>query len=139
MSEQDNLRLVQEGYGDFGRGDIATLLEKFADDIEWVVPGPKSTPLAGIYRGKNEVAGFFKRLSDLAEISSFEPRQFVAQGDTVVAMGRETGRVKSTGRTFVSEWAMAFKVRNGKVVKFQEYADTANIAAAFSATQVASA
>jgi len=139
MSEQENLRLVQEGYADFGRGDVASLLGKFAEDIEWVIPGPKANPLAGAYQGKSQVAEFFKRLSDLTEISSFEPREFVAQGDMVVALGRETGRVKSTGRTFVSEWAMAFIVRNGKVVRFQEYADTANLAAAFSSAQVASA
>jgi len=29
----------------------------------------------------------------------FEPQEFVAQGDTVVVLGREAGRVKSTGRT----------------------------------------
>jgi len=137
MSEQDNLRLVQEGYGDFSRGDIQTLLGKFADDIEWVIPG--SNPLSGTYKGRNRVGDFFKRLSDLTEISAFEPREFIAQGDKVVVLGRETGQVKSTGRTFQSDWAMAFTLRDGKVVRFQEYADTANLEAAFSTAQRASA
>ena len=139
MSEQDNLRIVQEGYADFARGDVQTLLGKFADDIEWVIPGSKNNPLAGTYKGRNRVAEFFKLLSDLTEISTFEPREFVAQGDKVVVLGRETGRVKSTGRGFQSDWAMAFTLRNGKIVKFQEYTDTANLEAAFSGAQSASA
>ena len=137
MSEQDSLRIVQEGYRDFSRGDIQTLLGKFADDIEWVIPG--SNPLSGTYKGRNHVGEFFKRLSDLTEITAFEPHEFVAQGDQVVVLGRETGQVKSTGRTFQSDWAMAFTLRNGKVVRFQEYADTANLEAAFSSAQRASA
>jgi uncharacterized protein len=139
MSEQDNLKLVQEGYADFARGDVQSLLGKFAEDIEWVIPGSKNNPLSGTYKGRNRVGDFFKTLSDLAEISSFEPREFVAQGDKVVVLGREAGRVKSTGRTFQTDWAMAFTVRNGKVVRFQEYTDTSNLEAAFSGAQSASA
>ena len=139
MSEQDNLRLVQEGYADFARGDVQTLLGKFADDIEWVIPGTKNNPLAGTYKGRSRVGEFFKLLSDLTEISTFEPLQFVAQGDTVVALGRETGRMKTNGRTFQADWAMAFTIRNGKIVRFQEYTDTANLEAAFTGAQSASA
>jgi ketosteroid isomerase-like protein len=130
---------VQEGYAEFARGDVQTLLGRFADDIEWVIPGSKNNPLTGIYEGRNRVGEFFKLLSDLTEISTFEPREFIAEGDKVVVLGRETGRVKSTGRTFQSDWAMAFTLRNGKIVKFQEYADTANLDAAFSSSQAASA
>jgi ketosteroid isomerase-like protein len=139
MSDQDNVRVVKEAYADFGRGDIQSLLGKFADDVEWLIPGGRENPLAGTYKGRNRVAEFFKKLSDHTEITAFEPREFIAQGDTVVALGSETGRVKSTGRTFASEWAMAFTIRNGKIVKFQEYGDTANLEAAFSAKQAVSA
>lgn len=137
MSEQDNLRLVQDGYEDFSRGDIQTLLAKFAEDIEWIVPG--SNPLSGTYKGRSSVGEFFKRLSDLTEISAFEPREFIAQGDEVVVLGRETGRVKATGRGFQTDWAMAFTTRNGKIVRFQQYLDTASVDAAFTGVQAASA
>lgn len=139
MNEQANLQLVQEGYADFARGDVQNLLGKFADDIQWVIPGSKNNPLAGTYGGRSRVGEFFKLLSDLTEINTFEPREFIAQGDKVVVLGRETGRVKSTGRTFQADWAMAFTVQNGKVVRFQEYTDTSNLEAAFSGAQAASA
>ena len=38
---------------------------------------------------------------------------------------------KSTGRSFESEWAMAWTVMNGKVTSFQAYEDTAELARAF--------
>jgi ketosteroid isomerase-like protein len=139
MSEQDNLQLVQEGFGDFGRGDIQSLLGKFADDIEWVIPGTKNSPLAGTYKGTARVAEFFKQLSELTELTSFEPLQFVAQGDTVVALGREAGRTRASGRPFEANWAMVFTVGNGKIVRFQEYTNTAALEAAFTGAQSASA
>jgi ketosteroid isomerase-like protein len=139
MNEQDNLRIVKEGYADFARGDVQTLLGKFAEDIEWIIPGSKNNPLSGTYKGRNRVAEFFRLLSDSTELSTFEPREFVAQGDNVVVLGRESGRVKSTGRMFQVDWAMAFTVRNGTVVRFQEYTDTSTLEAAFNNAQSASA
>lgn len=139
MSEQDNLRLVQEGYGDFARGDVQALLERFAEDIEWIVPGSEKNPLAGTYKGRSRVGEFFKGLSELTDISSFEPQDFVAQGDKVVVLGREEGRVRSNGRNFQTDWAMVFTVHSGKVARFQQYLDTSNIEAAFTAAHGASA
>ncbi len=41
MSEQQNLRLVQEFYAAFGRGDSAGVSNMLADDVGWFIPGPK--------------------------------------------------------------------------------------------------
>jgi ketosteroid isomerase-like protein len=40
MSEQQNLRLVQQFYAAFERGDIAGVLNAFADDGALFIPGP---------------------------------------------------------------------------------------------------
>lgn len=42
----------------------------------------------------------------------------------MVALGTHGRRVKSTGRSFRSEFSHVFTVQNGKIVKFQEYFDT---------------
>jgi ketosteroid isomerase-like protein len=54
----------------------------------------------------------------------------VAQGDTVVVLGQYTWRVKATGRCFTSDFAHAFHLADGKVERFQEFLDTAAVAAA---------
>ncbi len=40
-------------------------------------------------------------------------------------------RIKATGRTAENPWVMAFTLRDGRVVRFREYDDTASVAAAF--------
>lgn len=52
------------------------------------------------------------------------------QDDRVVAPGSYTWAVKATGRTMESGWAEVFTVRNGKVVGFREFANTAAAAKA---------
>lgn len=131
MSEQDNINVVRHIYGLFGQGDIAGLLKQFADDIAWETPGAPGVPYAGRFKGRDQVARFFDGLGKTAEFSSFEPREFIGQGDQVVVLGHYTGKGRSTGRSFSSPWAMVFTVNNGKVTKFHEYFDTANLSAAF--------
>jgi uncharacterized protein len=132
MSEQQNLQTVKDAYAAFGRRDIPTVLKALTDDVEWTIPGEGVLPLGGVYHGRDGAARFFQKLAETAELTSFEPRDFVAQGDRVVALGQSKGRVKSTSRTFELQWAMAFTIRDGKVSKFREYTDTAALAAAFS-------
>jgi hypothetical protein len=81
--------------------------------------------------GGNEVRTFFKQVSDAWNFDRFEPREFIAQGDTVVALGVYNGTAKTTKRPFQSEFAHVFTFRDGKVAKFREYTDTANLVAAY--------
>jgi uncharacterized protein len=137
MSEQQNTQIVKDAYAAFGRGDIQSLIKACADDVEWVLPGEGLIPQSGTYRGHGGVGRFFEKLAQSLEFSSFEPRTFVAQGDTVVAQGYYRGKAKQTGKSFESEWAMAFTIRDGKVSKFREYTDTATIASAYAAAKAA--
>lgn len=137
MSEEVNVQVVRDAYAAFQRGDIQNVLDSLADDVEWVsVP---VEPLAGTYRGPGEVASFFQKVGENFEFSRFEPQEFVAQGDRVVVLGHYTATVRSTGRELDSDWAMAFTLSDGKVSRFQEYNDTAAVAAAFQTTSAAAA
>ena len=49
----------------------------------------------------------------------------------VVALGSSSGRSKALQKQFRSSFAMVFTLRGGKVVKFEEYVDTAAIAGAY--------
>jgi uncharacterized protein len=67
----------------------------------------------------------------MLEISFLDPREFVAQGDRVLVVGFDRGRVKATNGMFEGHWVMAFTVRNGKVTNVREYIDTLALARAF--------
>ena len=102
-------------------------MKDFVDDTcTWISPGPQETlPWAGNFKGRKEIADFFARVAQNLDFTEFSPREMIEQGDTVVVLGRLAGRAKRTGKAVKNEWAHVFKFRQGKVVFFQEYIDTA--------------
>ena len=125
MSEQQNIEIVKRGYEAFGHGDMQALLGLFDEQIEWIASGTADLPTSGRRTGRQQVAEFFTAVNDTFEIQRFEPREFIAQGDRVVVTGIDVSKVRATGKVIEGEWAHIFTVRDGKVVRFQEYQDTA--------------
>jgi ketosteroid isomerase-like protein len=62
--------------------------------------------------------------------STFDPKEFVSSGDKVVALGHYAATTPPGG-SFESDFAMVFTLRNGKVVRFQEFTNSAAINAAY--------
>jgi uncharacterized protein len=132
MSERENAETVRRLFAAFGRGDVGVLLSLLAEDVVWFIPGPAAVvPYAGERRGHAGASQFFQLLGGAVEFESFEPREFVAQGDKVVALGTYRWRVKQTGREYGGDWAHVFTVRDGKIAGFHEYMDSAAARAAF--------
>ena len=133
MVEQDNVKVVQAAYAAFGRGDIPGVAKTLADGVEWNIPGAASVPVAGTIRGREQVAQWFGKLAEHQTPQQFEPREFIAQGDRVAVVGHYRWLVKRSGRTFEADWVHMFKLRDGAVVHFQEFSDTAARAEAYGA------
>jgi uncharacterized protein len=131
MSERTNAEVVQRGYEAFGRGDIPALLDLLTDDVEWTLQGPSVIPFAGTRHGHEGVAEFFDVLGETLDFEQFEPREYVAQGDTVVVVGFERSLSRATGRTIEQEWAHVNTLRDGKIAKFRAFEDTGAYVAAF--------
>ncbi len=86
---RQNVAVVQGTYAAVGRGDIPALLGLLTDDVEWTLQGPAVIPFARTRHGREAVAEFFAQVGETIEFLQFEPRDFVAQGDTVVVLGYE--------------------------------------------------
>lgn len=131
--EAANTKVVQDAYAAFARGDIPALLGNMSDDIHWraVIGAATHVPFSGERRGKAQVAEFFKQVAESEDFEQFEPREFVAEGDTVVAVGHYRAKAKTSGKTFDSDFVMVFTLKGGKVVTFREFTDSAGINAAF--------
>ena len=132
MREADNTNVVKQAYAAFGRGDIQGVLERLDADVHWraVTGASRAVPMQGERRGKAAVAEFFSILARSMTFEVFEPREFVAQDDKVIALGYYKART-AAGRPFASEWVMIFTLVNGKVTGFQEFTDVAALNAAF--------
>jgi uncharacterized protein len=131
MSAEENKRAVQSIFEAFGRGDIPGVLGHVSEDVTWRAPGPEVVSYFGDRRGHAGATEFFVQLGTNVDFEHFEPGAFVAEGDKVVVLGRERGRVKATGKSFDNDWALVFTVEGGKVTGFQCYENTAAIAEAF--------
>lgn len=131
MSAEDNKRVVQAIFEAFGRGDVPGVLSHLSEDVTWKAPGPEVVSYFGDRRGHAGATEFFVQLGTNVDFEYFEPGVFVAEGDRVVALGRERGQVKATGKSFDNEWALVFTFDGGKVSDFQIYENTSAIAEAF--------
>jgi ketosteroid isomerase-like protein len=133
MDERENVRTVRQLYACvFGQGDIPGVLRLLTDDVEWWLAGPPEIlPWAGTRRGHEQVGRLLVAFPETLEIQAFEPRTFIAQGETVVVLGRELARVKPTGRLCETEWVMVFTLRDGKIARFRQYHHTAAWVAAY--------
>jgi ketosteroid isomerase-like protein len=133
MNEAQNTKVVQDAYAAFGRGDIDALLAYMTEDVQWqgVIGTSARVPFSGERKGKTQVAQFFQQVAAAEDFQQFEPREFVAQGEKVVAIGHYEAVTKPTGKSFASDFVMVFTLRDGKVARFQEFTDSAGINAAF--------
>lgn len=133
MSEAQNTQAVRDAYAAFGRGDVNAILALVDDSIEW--EGGKGAegvaPQSGLRRGKAAVGEFFQLVGSTLDFEVFEPKEFVAQGDSVVAIGSYKATVKATRRQTASDWTMVFNFRGGKIVRFREFTDSASIVRAY--------
>ena len=131
MSEQDNVAAAQRGYEYFMSGDIPSLVNIFADDVVWALPKIENVPFSGKHTGRAAVAEFFRLVGENQEALSFNRESFVAQGEKVVVLGNYVWKVKATGREFSGDFAHVFTFRDGKAVAFNEFLDSAALAAAY--------
>ena len=133
MNTQENTRKVQSAYAAFGRGDIKTILDLLDPNIDWqaVVGAGANVPTSGLRTGRAQVEQFFRQLAENTDFKTFEPREFIAERDKVVALGYYEGVARKTGRTFKSEWVMIFTFAGDHVIRMREYADATAITAAF--------
>ena len=119
MTEAErNAALIVGAYEAFGRGDVQSALEVFAEDISWHVPG--RGPLSRDYRGHTEVLGFFNQFMQLSE-GTFKIRidEVFAKDDRVIILCTETAQ--RDGRNWSSPQVHAWTVRHGHAIAFREY------------------
>jgi uncharacterized protein len=137
MNEQENTRLVQQFYQSQKAGDMESLLNSLARDVQWELSEMENVPFAGKWQGREGVGQFFGKLSEVQDVVEFEPEEYIAQGNKVVVLGRFTMRIKATGRNVSSPWAHVWTVENGQITRFYEYVDTAVVSSAHTAAKSA--
>ena len=131
MANQDSLNIVQQAYDNFKTGNIPALFDQMDSAVNWQLPEIPGARISGKREGVDGVKEFFTTLAADQEVVTFEPRRFISQGDTVIALGDYEWTVKATGKNFKSDFAHVFTVRDGKIASFQEFMDSSGVADAY--------
>jgi len=118
-----NLELIRSVYQAFADGNIPTVLEMFSPNVQWTEA--EGGPYGGVYIGPDAVLeNVFMKLGDEWEGFAAIPNEFVSDGATVVALGEYSGTYKASAKSFKAPFAHVWKLKEGKLVSFQQYTDT---------------
>ncbi|HEX7185775.1 MAG TPA: nuclear transport factor 2 family protein [Thermoanaerobaculia bacterium] len=120
-----NKETAQEIYEAFGRGDVAAILERLDEDVEWEYGVASEVPWLQPRRGRTGAAEFFASLGEL-EIHTFILKAILEGDGLVVALIDVEATVKATGKRYVEEDEVHIWYFNedGKVVRFRHRVDT---------------
>jgi ketosteroid isomerase-like protein len=124
-----NVQLVRDVYDAFGRGDVAAVLGAMGASVQWrEAEGNPYEPTGSAWIGPDAVMqNLFIKLATEWDAFTVHPKDFHDAGDTVVVEGRYTGTYKATGKSLDAQVCHIFKIRNGKLASFQQFADTAQL------------
>jgi ketosteroid isomerase-like protein len=123
--------IVEEFFAALGSGNEEAALELVTPDAAFEAQGPPAVPIYGRFAGHDGVRRFIATLRDMFDTERFDIRES-AQGERVeFAYGYMQHRVRRTGETFRSEWALYCEVHDGRIRSYKMFEDTAALAAAY--------
>lgn len=124
LEEAENVRGVEAVYEIIARQDFAALNDILAEDITLEIINAPNSPMAGLTQGRQPVIEITQH--NFAQIEDQRPeiQSVVAQGDTVVVIGKEQGRFRPTGRNYELHWMHQYVFKNGKIVQIREMFDS---------------
>ncbi|MBX3561177.1 MAG: nuclear transport factor 2 family protein [Sphingomonas sp.] len=128
---QANVALIRGIYDGFAAGDVGAVLGAMQPGIVW--NEAENFPYAdgNPYVGPQAVAeGVFARCVGEWDGFAVAIDEILDAGDTIVALGRYHGTHKATGVPMKAQLVHVWRVANGKVAAFQQYADTLQVARA---------
>ena len=118
--------VVRRQYIASANGDLAALRATLADDVEWTEMA--GFPLAGTYRTPDGVtSSVMERLGAEWNHWTAHDDTYVVDGDNVVVLARYTATNKATGKSINVRVAHHFIVRGGRIVRFEQFVDTAKV------------
>lgn len=123
----NNLEIVKSTYeGKTSEENGKALASHVAEDVQWTEA--KGFPYAGTYVGLEEITkNVFSRLGSEWIDYKFTPENYVAEGDKVVAFGTYTGTYKVTMKPFSARVAHIWQLKDGKIVKFEQFVDSKTV------------
>lgn len=119
-----NLEIIKSTYeGKTSEENGKNLAKHVAKNISWTEA--KGFPYAGTYYDLESVTeNVFQRLGSEWIDYKFTPEDYIANDEKVVAYGTYSGTFKKTNKYFEARVAHIWKLKNGKIISFEQFVDS---------------
>ncbi len=128
---QENIKLLKNLYEAASNGDFGLVRAALGPNVEWIEPNMAGLWFSGMHRGADAVWNeVIKPTAENIDNFRVKMKHFHAVGDHIIAIGYFHGRGKATGKELDAATAHVCTLRNGKIVRFEAFHDSANWLAA---------
>jgi uncharacterized protein len=124
MRSEQNKQLIVSIFAETAKGNGGPFVEALADDVEWRIIG--TTSWSRTFVGKAAVVNDLLRplRQQFVASNTIVAQRVIAESDYVVVEARGRNRTKR-GNIYENEYCWVIQMRDGKMARLVEYADTA--------------
>ena len=119
--------VVQGFFNAFGNWDFNGIINSFHDSctITAVRDADRTgAQIYGTYKGKDGAKLFISNLGNAFDTKAFSVDNVISEGDIAFANGMFSHVVKSSGKTFSSNWALMCVIKDKKIFEYHFYEDS---------------
>jgi len=128
----ERLKATYKAWHDSKGSSIDTWIGLLADVVDFrsLADGRLGMPWTKTRRSPSEVREYLLGLTSTFEMEHYTVERYVCQDDTIVVICSTGWRSKATGRRFDTPKVDVWRVKDGKIIAFFEYYNTAAVAEA---------
>lgn len=124
-----NLNIIADHYSASARQDLTSMMADVAPDVRWTEMA--GFPCAGTWVGPEQIVEHvFTALGSEWSDYRFELAELIDAGDRVVGVGLYSGTYRKTGKSMKARVAHIWRLKDGKIVEFEQFTDTLFVAQA---------
>ncbi|MFH8462434.1 nuclear transport factor 2 family protein [Streptomyces sp. NPDC017991] len=123
MIHSQAFKVIDDLYTAYAEGDLDAFYKDLSSDLVWVECEGFPTP--GVFRSKEEIVdNVFSVLARDWIRWDYQLEQLIDAGERIVAVGTYRGTHSTTAKSFSSRAAHVWHVVDGKITRFEQFADT---------------
>ena len=131
MNTQDVIDRLRFNFEQFAEGNQQPFIDFLAEDVVIKLPLPTNVPWHGTHTGKDKMAWYLEQVADAMEFEAFELIDVFGSGESFAVHMHERVRLKSTGKYVEHDEIFLYRIKDGLITEYQEFADTNQMREAF--------
>src|SRR6478735_628202 len=122
---QENVEIIRRSVEVFGTGDLDRWLSEFVDpEVVWRTS--VEDPDAAVHRGRDALSRYVDKWMESFDGLTAHAEEYLDAGDRVLVWTRWTGRGRGSGVPADWHLAIVYTLRDGRIVRGDEYFDRAD-------------